>query len=697
MQPRFLPACCVVVFSALAWPAAAQELSSSDSPPKRLALCIGINDYQSPEFEGEWDDLHGCLNDVDLVAWTLRARFGFQNNEILILRDQEATHQGIVEAIHQHLISRAGPETEVVLWYSGHGSRVPDASGQIGEEAEGKDSTWIAFDSRRGDSPVPDFSDDELYSLLHVLCQKTSQVTVVTDCCHSGGITRGPGMPRGRYGEDGTQPVTAEELVGFWPEDIPFLDDDDPRRAAALPVVHIAACASYQQADEHWIEQQGEEKAYGALTWYLCEALQQIEPGTTFQQLAASASQRIERRYDQDVQAEGPLQRQIFSGRFGEALPGFGAVLDDDWFEVQAGALHMLSHGELLQVQDLNGQPLGLMKLEDVRSQQSSGGWAEPPNSSTPNQAVRVLPVGEKQESYSLFVPPGEIEDSWLEDLSGQLPKWLHVVRDSSSSSDFRLELRDQGRFLLWAMPAGLPLAPSRTRGFTSIHQEFLDLLEVERRFRAFMDLVRHPGDIGLQLEIVSPQGERMAHLQRRFGENLQAAKMVKPVSAGQAGLGPLYVQDSQEIDVVDLHIRHQSKTSVHLAVFMLSEDRSVTLLYPGSALRRENALEPEQVLQVPVQLFANPPGPGGRFLRDRILVIATQEFADFSPFLQSRSFLAASDRITARTRGKEKLPPAIFRALKGRKTRGSADLDASGWEYGVHAVDLVVLPAKEN
>jgi hypothetical protein len=89
---------------------------------------------------------------------------------VLVLRDEEATHERVVRAFDEWLIRRAGPDTEVVFWYSGHGSRVPDASSSPASETDGLDSTLVLYDSRAVDPQgAYDLSDDALYSLLAAL------------------------------------------------------------------------------------------------------------------------------------------------------------------------------------------------------------------------------------------------------------------------------------------------------------------------------------------------------------------------------------------------------------------------------------------------------------------------------------------------------------------------------------------------
>lgn len=202
--------------------------AAPEPAPERLALIIAIDDYVSGQVDGptgtdSWWDLRGAVNDSRLVEQLLRQRFDFNDDEILVLRNEQASHAGILREFDRWLIQRAGPDTQVVIWYSGHGSRVPDLSGAVGEEAEQKDSSIVPWDARGARGDAPDISDDEIHSLLRALSARTPWITVVLDCCHAGGLTRSAHHKHGRWLPDDDQPVTVESLRGLWPDPPPLL------------------------------------------------------------------------------------------------------------------------------------------------------------------------------------------------------------------------------------------------------------------------------------------------------------------------------------------------------------------------------------------------------------------------------------------------------------------------------------------
>lgn len=76
----------------------------AQNTPRKLALLVGINQYA-----GGVTPLRGCLTDVRMQRELLVHRFGFNPANILILENQAATHQNLLDAFESHLIDQAQP------------------------------------------------------------------------------------------------------------------------------------------------------------------------------------------------------------------------------------------------------------------------------------------------------------------------------------------------------------------------------------------------------------------------------------------------------------------------------------------------------------------------------------------------------------------------------------------------------------
>src|SRR4051794_6263980 len=85
-------------------------------PVRRFALLVGINDYSAsllpgrkgpPAPQREISNLDGAVNDVEVMRGLLIARYGFREEDIVTLLDQQATADAIRGAIEGHLVAPA--------------------------------------------------------------------------------------------------------------------------------------------------------------------------------------------------------------------------------------------------------------------------------------------------------------------------------------------------------------------------------------------------------------------------------------------------------------------------------------------------------------------------------------------------------------------------------------------------------------
>jgi hypothetical protein len=137
----------------------------------RRALCVGINNYP-----GTQNDLKGCVNDARDWASLLTETFGFRDVELLL--DSQATRKAIKKKLGE-LASKGRAGDVLVFTYSGHGTHVPDVGEQ--DEADRRDEAICAHDGN--------ITDDELRKIIRDVPAK-ARLTVISDSCHSGTVTR---------------------------------------------------------------------------------------------------------------------------------------------------------------------------------------------------------------------------------------------------------------------------------------------------------------------------------------------------------------------------------------------------------------------------------------------------------------------------------------------------------------------------
>ncbi len=280
----------------------------------KRALLIGINRY--PRLAARYQ-LNGCVNDAEALAATLQTTFGFPASNLTVLRDEAATRDGILAALDR-LVRETGRGDVVVLGYSGHGSQMTDREG---DEPDGLDETLVPHDSGRGRDATGadlnrDITDDELYLRLLALTERTSALTLIFDCCHSGTITRDAFGTAARWVEPDRRP--AAELP---PSPIPAAARDlggATGPSGWLPLgaryVLIAGCRDEESAYEH--PAGGDGPTHGALSFFLGRELAAAAPGTTYRDVFERASACVTAGYPrQHPQLEGARDREIFGVR----------------------------------------------------------------------------------------------------------------------------------------------------------------------------------------------------------------------------------------------------------------------------------------------------------------------------------------------------------------------------------------------
>ena len=148
------------------------------------ALLIGAGEY--PHLP-DHVQLRGPRNDVRAMEAFLVEEWGFAPSDVRTLLDEEAEKEDMLDALRVWLPDATRPGDRVVVYFAGHGSRVPD---EDGDEGDGMDETFVPTDFGRNGGRAEDMLlDDELADALARLGDR--QVLFIADSCHSGTVTRG--------------------------------------------------------------------------------------------------------------------------------------------------------------------------------------------------------------------------------------------------------------------------------------------------------------------------------------------------------------------------------------------------------------------------------------------------------------------------------------------------------------------------
>lgn len=155
------------------------------------ALLIGVGRYA--HFD---DKLNGVDLDLDMMLETAQL-MGFHKHGIKILEHEHATSDNVYNTFENWLMEGLEPQDRVLIYFSGHGSQVPDENN---DETDNFDEVLLLYDTtlteKNGHQSLNGVLHDDRFSTLLAKI-KSRNILVILDACHSGSATRSlPLIPR---------------------------------------------------------------------------------------------------------------------------------------------------------------------------------------------------------------------------------------------------------------------------------------------------------------------------------------------------------------------------------------------------------------------------------------------------------------------------------------------------------------------
>ncbi|MGO6840429.1 caspase family protein [Rhizobium ruizarguesonis] len=313
--------------------------------PSIYTLMVGINHYGKPVDPAYGaSDLNGPKNDIDLFKALLTGTYGMldDSDHVRILLDQQATHADIAAAFKEQLVEKAkkDPNSVFVFYFSGHGSLAFDDNG---DEGDGYDETLVAYDSRSAGGS--DIRDDEIETWINELKTYSQNIVLVIDACHSGTISKAPGLIARRAPIDDRQ-KPAGAILNTTKKTRPGALDGSEKAVSI-----ISGSMAEEVSNEDVIETKDGKRYHGLMTYGLVQSLQH-DPILTYRQAAAASEQFVHKRApSQHPQAEGDIERLIFGG-IGERQTPYIPVsqVQKDGISVAVGESQGIQVGALLAV-----------------------------------------------------------------------------------------------------------------------------------------------------------------------------------------------------------------------------------------------------------------------------------------------------------------------------------------------------------
>lgn len=147
-------------------------------PRMRFVLAVGVGEQLDEQLE----DLPACERDAKEFARLMETHYNA--SEVVLLTNAEATRTN-VEKHFKALAARALPDDELILFWSGHGDRIPDRTGL---ETDGLEEILVLYDtdlSTEDSKRATAVSDDQIGRWLQDF--NHCEVLVFFDTCFSGG------------------------------------------------------------------------------------------------------------------------------------------------------------------------------------------------------------------------------------------------------------------------------------------------------------------------------------------------------------------------------------------------------------------------------------------------------------------------------------------------------------------------------
>lgn len=321
--------------------------------PHKRALIVAISQY-SPT--SGWSTLHSD-RDVPLIRAVLTAQ---RFSDIQELQGPAATRQGIVDAIHRTLLEPAKPGDILVFHYSGHGQQIPDDNG---DELDGYDETLVPYDAPAdekaagpgydGSKHLRDDQFDELMQALRRQVGPTGNVVAFIDSCFSGTPRGNPpagasirgGNPLGKP-RFGAKPGAREKGSGL-------LEAGRGGRGGESGLSPYVVFSGSRPDEFDWETRDEKGESVGSLSYALSLEFARLPAGvSTYRDLYQGVRLQVAYRVRNEPQIEGDEDSKIFNGQAvtQERFLPVKEILPDGRVTIGAGTLNGLLHGSQAEV-----------------------------------------------------------------------------------------------------------------------------------------------------------------------------------------------------------------------------------------------------------------------------------------------------------------------------------------------------------
>ncbi|KUJ10000.1 uncharacterized protein LY89DRAFT_267866 [Mollisia scopiformis] len=489
-----------------------------DDSPAHWAILIGNDFYEDAP-------LRGCVNDINLVKKYLEGEKSIIHIDVLVASIPDATtsatHRPVEEpeswpTLQNVILSlrrvteKASSRDFVYIHYSGHGVTNKGEPEMFNSNKDTGDVALVLFD----DTGCSYLEGQELASLLKDMADKGLFVTLVLDCCFSGGFVRKtlrkePGIRSLPYKSAlGTSSQTAGTNNAI-DQSKQLLRDAQVRPQWLINPKNytvFSACGPHETAEELTFSNG---QKYGALTIFLVFALNQLRRAGTevthdslYRQLCInfhiSWPRQTPMRYgNSNLSFFGKLK----SGRSMKFFPVF-MVPNDNTLQIGAGEVHGVCEGDEYAVYPFNSSEDGLdfedlrvftAKVETTHTLTSDLVSIEPISTigsvKTPWKARLIKSLSSWKVPICINVGPVDAE-SWLE--AAQHRRYLSIAMDGIEGQEalFNVVPNDENEYQILNQSKGaIASLPKVNAKSDDALTRVMDILEHVATFKYFANI----------------------------------------------------------------------------------------------------------------------------------------------------------------------------------------------------------------
>lgn len=260
----------------------------------KKALCVGINDYPF----GDENDLQGCVNDANDWARLLKNHFHF--TDVKQLLNGDATKANIIAGL-KGLLAGAAAGDILVFTNASHGTYLADTDG----DEDKYDEAICPHDT---DSNL--LVDDELRKLFTNIPDGV-RLSVISDSCHSGSVTRVMENVYRRNRQLNPRVFGGKELSPNELRTARAKKEKYPE--SGMKEILLSGCKSNQTSADAYINND----YHGAMSYHAIKAITDANYNLTYADLHERLlSMLADENYDQEPQLEGKDEfksRRVFT------------------------------------------------------------------------------------------------------------------------------------------------------------------------------------------------------------------------------------------------------------------------------------------------------------------------------------------------------------------------------------------------